>query len=88
MPETLFLAINLMDRYLSSQRDLTRTELQLVGIAAMLVACKYEEINVLCVQYFLNISNHSYTENDALQMKARCSGPWNLISLYQLLMSS
>ena len=64
MSETLFLALNLMDRYLSFQRDIRRTELQLVGIAAMLVACKYEEINVPSVQDFQNI----YTENDVLQM--------------------
>ena len=64
MSETLFLALNLMDRYLSSQRDIRRTELQLVGIAIMLVPCKYEEINVPSVQDFRNI----YTENDVLQM--------------------
>ena len=64
MSETLFLAVNLMDRYLSLQRDIRRTELQLVGIAAMLVACKYEEINVPSVQDLRNI----YTKNDVLQM--------------------
>ena len=64
MSETLFLAVNLMDRYLSFQRDIRRTELQLVGIAAMLVACKYEEINVPSVQDLQNI----YTKNDVLQM--------------------
>ena len=64
MSETLFLAINLMDIYLSSQRDIRRTELHLVGIDSMLVACKYEEINVLSVQDFRN----TYTENDVLQM--------------------
>lgn len=69
MPETLFLAINLMDRYLSSQRDLSRIMLQLVGITAMFVASKYEETNVPCVQDFMNISKHFYTGNDVLQME-------------------
>ena len=68
MPETLFLAINLMDRYLSSQRDLSRIMLQLVGITAMFVASKYEETNVPCVQDFMNISKHFYIGNDVLQM--------------------
>ena len=64
MCETLFLEFNLMDIYLSSQRDIRRTELQLVGIDSMLVACKYEEINVPSVQDFRN----TYIENDVLQM--------------------
>jgi len=68
MPETLFLAINLMDRYISSQRGITRIVLQLVGITSMLVACKYEETIVPFVEDFMIISNHVYTENDVLQM--------------------
>lgn len=43
MPETLYLAIHVVDRYLS-MKTVLRRELQLVGIAAMLIACKYEEI--------------------------------------------
>lgn len=43
MPETLYLTMYIVDRYLSLQPVLRR-ELQLVGIAAMLIACKYEEI--------------------------------------------
>lgn len=43
LPETLFLTINLVDRYLS-RKIVSRRELQLVGISSMLLACKYEEI--------------------------------------------
>jgi hypothetical protein len=43
MPETLYLTVNIIDRYLSI-RSVTRKELQLVGISAMLIASKYEEI--------------------------------------------
>lgn len=43
MPETLYLTINILDRYLSST-DIPKKELQLVGISSMLIACKYEEI--------------------------------------------
>lgn len=69
MPETLFLTINLMDRYLSSQRGLTTVVLQLVGITAMLIASKYEETHVPCVQDFMNVSEHFYTGNDVLRME-------------------
>ena len=43
MPETLYLTINIVDRYLS-RTFVSRRELQLVGISSMLIACKYEEI--------------------------------------------
>ena len=43
MPETLYLTMNIVDRFLS-MKIVTRKELQLVGISAMLIACKYEEI--------------------------------------------
>ncbi|CAE8638503.1 unnamed protein product, partial [Polarella glacialis] len=39
--ETLFMAVNLVDRYLV-QRQLTRKRLQLCGVTAMLIAAKFE----------------------------------------------
>ena len=42
--ETLFLTVNLIDRYLSQKDIQGKDELQLVATAAMLVATKYEEI--------------------------------------------
>lgn len=41
--ETLYLTINIIDRFLSL-KAISRKELQLVGMASMLVASKYEEI--------------------------------------------
>ena len=43
MPETLYLTVYVIDQYLSME-NVPRKELQLVGISAMLIACKYEEI--------------------------------------------
>jgi G2/mitotic-specific cyclin-B, other len=43
MPETLYLTMYIIDQYLSLQPVLRR-ELQLVGVSAMLIASKYEEI--------------------------------------------
>lgn len=44
-PETLYLTVYIVDRYLSLEEVLVpKKELQLVGICAMLIASKYEEI--------------------------------------------
>ncbi len=42
-PETLYLTINIIDRFLAI-KTVPRRELQFVGISAMLMASKYEEI--------------------------------------------
>merc|ERR1719199_2421150 len=42
-PETLYLAVNLIDRFLE-KRQVTRKKLQLCGVTRMLIAAKYEEI--------------------------------------------
>jgi hypothetical protein len=42
-PETMFLTVNLIDRFLE-KKQVTRRNLQLVGVTAMLIASKYEEI--------------------------------------------
>lgn len=54
-PETLYLTINIVDRYLAVETS-SRRELQLVGISAMLIASKYEEIWAPEV-YFMGLSN-------------------------------
>lgn len=43
LPETLWIAINIVDRFLT-KRVVSLVKLQLVGVTAMFVAAKYEEI--------------------------------------------
>ncbi|KAJ7565517.1 hypothetical protein O6H91_02G063700 [Diphasiastrum complanatum] len=70
MPETLFLTTNLIDRYLSCQ-IVSRKYLQLVGVTAMLVASKYEEIWAPEVQDFVFISDNAYTRDQVLGMEKK-----------------
>ncbi len=42
-PETLFITVNTIDRYLM-RRLVTRSRLQLLGVSALFIACKYQEI--------------------------------------------
>lgn len=68
MDETLFLTVNIIDRYLSRHRVM-RKHLQLVGVTAMLLACKYEEVSVPVVDDFVLISDNAYTKEEVLQME-------------------
>ncbi|KAB2097644.1 hypothetical protein ES319_A01G184700v1 [Gossypium barbadense] len=67
MEETLFLTINLIDRFLE-RCTVIRKKLQLVGMTAMLLACKYEEVSVPIVEDFVLISDKAYTRKDVLDM--------------------
>ncbi|XP_055492799.1 cyclin-A1 [Leucoraja erinacea] len=66
--ETLYLAINYLDRFLSCMSVL-RGKLQLVGIAAMLVASKYEEIYPPEIDEFVYITDDTYTKKQLLRME-------------------
>ncbi|OEL31854.1 Cyclin-B1-5 [Dichanthelium oligosanthes] len=79
MPETLYLTMYIVDRYLSLQ-PVPRRELQLVGIAAMLIACKYEEIWAPEVNDFISISDDAFSRQQILIMEKTILNnmEWNL----------
>lgn len=65
LPETLYLSINIVDRILSI-RSVSLTRLQLVGLAATLLASKYEEIVAPSVQNFVFLADNSYNATELL----------------------
>lgn len=73
LPETLFQTISLIDRYLS-KRLVTRQQLQLVGVTAMLLACKYEEIYPPEVKDFVHITDRAYSREQIVQMECEILG--------------
>ncbi|KAK2461041.1 hypothetical protein APHAL10511_006982 [Amanita phalloides] len=64
--ETLFLCVNIMDRFLSA-RVVSLAKLQLVGITCMFIAAKVEEILAPSVTHFLMCAESTYTESEILQ---------------------
>jgi G2/mitotic-specific cyclin-B, other len=68
LPETLFLTINLIDRFLE-KAVIQRTKLQLVGVTSMLIASKYEEIYAPEVRDFVYITDKAYSKEEILKME-------------------
>ncbi|KAK8512623.1 hypothetical protein V6N12_075193 [Hibiscus sabdariffa] len=66
--ETLYLTVNIIDRFLSAHQ-VVRKKLQLVGITAMLIACKYEEVFVPVVEDLILISDKAYNRKEVLDME-------------------
>ena len=65
LPETIFLAINIIDRFLSA-RVVQLEKLQLVGITAMFIASKYEEVLSPHVSNFVHVADDGFTEDEIL----------------------
>lgn len=69
LPQTLYLTINYIDRFLSVMSVL-RGKLQLVGTACMLVASKFEEIYPPEVTEFVYITDDTYSAKQVLKMES------------------
>ncbi|PHT59996.1 G2/mitotic-specific cyclin-1, partial [Capsicum baccatum] len=67
MEETLYLTMNLIDRFLTVQ-SVIRKKLQLIGITTLLLTCKYEEVFVLVVEDLVLISDRAYARKEVLEM--------------------
>ena len=69
LTETLFLTVNIIDRYLSL-KQITRARLQLVGVASLLITTKYEEIYPPNLNDFVYITDNAYTKEEILEMES------------------
>ena len=68
VPQTMYIAVNLIDRYLE-KNETNRAKLQLVGVTAMFIACKYEEIYPPELKDFVYITDGAYVKSDVLNME-------------------
>lgn len=66
---TLFLTVNLIDRYLAV-REVGKLELQLLGVTALMTQCKYEEVYPPQLKDFVAVCDNAYSAADILQMEA------------------
>lgn len=66
LPETLFLCVNYIDRFLS-HKIVSLGKLQLVGATALFIASKYEEITAPSVQEIVYMVDGGYTVDEILK---------------------
>ncbi|KAL8110289.1 cyclin-A1-4-like [Apium graveolens] len=69
VPETLYLTVNYVDRYLSGN-SMDRQKLQLLGVACMMIASKYEEICAPQVEEFCYITDNTYFKDEVVEMES------------------
>ncbi|XP_042420490.1 cyclin-A1-4-like [Zingiber officinale] len=69
VPDTLYLSVNYLDRYLSGN-EINRERLQLLGVACMLIAAKYEETCAPQVEDFCCMTDNTYSKDEVLRMES------------------
>ncbi|CAM9248683.1 unnamed protein product [Choristocarpus tenellus] len=67
---TLYLTCHIIDRFCMLE-NVHRSKLQLVGVTALLVACKYEEIYPTEVRDCVYITDHAYSREEVLEMEQK-----------------
>ena len=67
-PETLYLTVNIIDRFLSKQ-NVTTIKLQLVGVVCLLIASKYEDIHPPLVKELADITDGAYVPSQLISME-------------------
>ena len=66
LPETLYLTVNIIDRFLS-RAGVLLNRFQLVGAASLFIAAKYEEINCPTLKDMVYMLNNAYTKEEILE---------------------
>lgn len=65
LPETLYLATNIIDRFMTL-RVVSLDKIQLVGVTALLLAAKYEEVFPPVLHHFSYLTGGNFDDNDIL----------------------
>lgn len=70
LQETLYLSVAVLDRYMQeAAENVTRNKLQLVGVTAMFIAAKYEEMYSPEIGDFVYITDNAYSESQIRQQE-------------------
>jgi len=66
--KTLFLAISIIDRFLTKQ-SISRAKFQLLGVTALIIASKHEEINTPPIIHFVLETDNAFTKEEICEME-------------------
>ncbi|XP_078493713.1 G1/S-specific cyclin-E1 isoform X1 [Ciona intestinalis] len=67
--ETFYLAVDYIDRYLSATKNIHKTRLQLVGVTALFIAAKLEEIYPPKLSDFAYVTDGACTDDEILSQE-------------------
>ena len=97
IPETLYMAVNLIDRIFVKEK-IKKSQLQCLGLAALFIAGKYEEIYPPELREYVNIANFQIGKGEILKMERQilkilnfdlsCPSIYNFLGRYSKLLKA
>ena len=66
--ETLYMTVLIIDRYIS-YKPISKMKFQLLGITALLLSCKHEEISLPKIEDFIYITDNAYKKKKVCDME-------------------
>ena len=79
--ETLYMTVSIIDRYLT-KNQIKRSNFQLLGITALMIACKHEEIDLPKIDDFIYITDNAYIKSEVIKMEEEVLSKLNFEFLY------
>lgn len=70
-PETLYVTVGILDRFLAKDSTIRKAELQGLGVTALHIAGKYEEIYPPELKTLLKVTDDALTKKDVVEMEFR-----------------
>jgi hypothetical protein len=80
--ETLFLTHQVITRYLTKVKTIRRSRLQLVGITALYMCAKYEEVDIPEIKDMVYICDKAYTKDEVMEMEWEIMREFNFNLLF------
>jgi len=75
LQETLYLSVAILDRFMQvAAEKIPRKHLQLVGVSAMFIAAKYEEMYAPEIGDFVYITDNAYSQSQIREMEIKIMG--------------
>ena len=79
--ETLYMTVSIIDRYLTINQ-IKRANFQLLGITALMIACKHEEIDLPKIDDFIFITDNAYVKSQVIKLEQDVLSKLNFEFLY------
>lgn len=70
IPECLYVSVFLIDRFLS-KKSIKKSELHILGVTALLIATKYEEIYPPELKDLLTVAENKFTAKEVIKMELK-----------------
>ncbi len=66
--ETLFTTVYIIDQF-CQKVQISKSQFQLLGITALFVACKYQEVQIPKIELFIYVTDNTYSVQELIQME-------------------